>query len=73
MYSTPTCYYCNLAKDFFNNNGIKYEVFNVQSDLAKRREMMDKSGQMGVPVILVDDEVVKGFDEERLKELLNIK
>ena len=73
MYSTPTCHYCNLAKDFFDENGIKYTVYNVSSDLAKRKEMMEKSGQMGVPVILVDGELIMGFDEEKLKEILDIK
>ena len=72
MYSTPTCHYCNLAKDFFDENKIKYTVFNVQTDLEKRKEMMDKSGQMGVPVIFINDEMVKGFDEERLRELLEL-
>ncbi len=73
MYSTPTCHYCNLAKDFFDENGIKYTVYNVSTDLAKRKEMMEKSGQMGVPVIVVDEEVIKGFDEDRLREILEIK
>lgn len=73
MYSTPTCHYCNLAKDFFDDYEIPYEVFDVQSDLVKRKEMMEKSGQMGVPVILVDDVMVRGFDEEKLRELLEIK
>ncbi len=73
MYSTPACHYCNLAKEFFDDYNISYEIFNVQSDLEKRKEMMEKSGQMGVPVIFVDDEMVKGFDEEKLRELLEIK
>ena len=73
MYSTPTCHYCNLAKEFFDDHNISYEVFNVQTDLEKRKEMMEKSGQMGVPVIFIDNEMVKGFDEERLRELLEIK
>jgi glutaredoxin 3 len=73
MYSTPTCHYCNLAKEFFDDYNISYEVFNVQSDLDKRKEMMEKSGQMGVPVIFVDDIMVKGFDEETLRKLLDIK
>jgi len=73
IYSTPTCHYCNLAKDFFKENKISYETFDVQSDLAKRKEMIEKSGQMGVPVIYVGDELVMGFDEDRLRELLNIK
>lgn len=73
MYSTPTCHYCNLAKDFFHDYNISYEVFNVQSDLEKRKEMMERSGQMGVPVIYVEDTLVMGFDEEKLRELLEIK
>ena len=73
MYSTPTCHYCNLAKDFFDENNISYEVFNVSTDLAKRKEMMEKSGQMGVPVIFVENEMVMGFDEDKLRELLDIK
>ncbi len=73
MYSTPTCHYCNLAKEFFTENKIQYKVFDVQSDLVKRKEMVEKSGQMGVPVILVDDTLVMGFDEEKLRDLLNIK
>ena len=73
MYSTPTCHYCNLAKDFFDDYEIPYQVFDVQSDLGKRKEMMEKSGQMGVPVILVNDVLIKGFDEERLKEIFEIE
>ena len=73
MYSTPTCHYCNLAKDFFDDYSIPYEVYDVQSDLQKRKEMMEKSGQMGVPVIFVDDVMVRGFDENQLRKLLDIK
>lgn len=73
MYSTPTCHFCNLAKEFFSDHNISYESFDVQSDLAKRQEMVDKSGQMGVPVIYIDDEMVLGFDEDKIKELLDIK
>lgn len=72
IYSTPTCTYCNHAKDFFKENKIKYEEYNVASDLEKRREMVEKSGQLGVPVIIVDDEVTVGFDEDRLSSLLEI-
>jgi glutaredoxin-like YruB-family protein len=73
IYSTPTCHYCNLAKQFFADNKIDYENYNVLTDLNKRKEMIDKSGQMGVPVIFVDDEMVMGFDEDRLRELLGVK
>ena len=73
MYSTPTCHYCNLAKEFFEHYNISYEVFNVQTDLVKRKEMVDKSGQMGVPVILIDDKLVVGFNKPKIMELLGIK
>lgn len=72
IYSTPTCHYCHLAKDFFNENGVKFEEFNVVTDLAKRQEMVDKSGQMGVPVIVVGDQVVVGFDQPFLEEILGL-
>ncbi len=72
IYSTPTCHYCNMAKDYFNENGVKYDSFDVASDLDKRREMMEKSGQLGVPVITIGDEVVVGFDRSRLAKLLGI-
>ena len=70
IYSTPTCHYCNLAKDFFKENGVKYEEFNVATDLAKRKEMVELSGQMGVPVIAIGKDVVVGFDEEQVAGLL---
>ena len=73
IYSTPTCHYCHMAKDFFDKNGIKYEEFNVMTDLAKRQEMVDKSGQMGVPVITVGDDIVVGFDQAFIEEKLGIK
>ena len=73
IYSTPTCVYCNLAKDFFKKNDIKYDAFDVATDLARRKEMIEKSGQMGVPVITIDDELIVGFDQEKVSELLGVK
>ena len=72
IYSTPTCTYCNAAKEFFTAHNIPFEAFDVAADLAKRQEMIEKSGQMGVPVILVDSELVVGFDRPKLSELLGI-
>lgn len=72
IYSTPTCHFCHAAKEFFTANGIKFTDYNVASDLGKRKEMIEKSGQMGVPVITIGDELVVGFDEERLRELLAV-
>ncbi len=73
IYSTPTCHFCGLAKDFFKANNVSYQEFNVGSDLAKRAEMIEKSGQMGVPVIIIDDEVVVGFNEPKIADLLELK
>ena len=73
IYSTPTCVYCNMAKTFFKSNNVGYTEYNVASDLAKRKEMIDKTGQMGVPVIDAGGEVIVGFDEPKLKSVLGIK
>lgn len=70
IYSTPTCHFCHMAKDFFTANNIAFTDNNVASDIEKRKEMIERSGQMGVPVIIVGDELIVGYDEEHLKELL---
>ncbi len=70
IYSTPTCVYCKMAKDFFQKNGVKYEEFNVAADAKAREEMFAKSHQMGVPVIDVDGTIVVGFDKRNLEMLL---
>jgi len=72
IYSTPTCHYCHVAKDFLKEKGIKYEEFNVSTDLAKRKEMMEISGQMGVPVIDIGGQITVGFNEEVILELLGL-
>ena len=72
IFSTPTCHYCAMAKEYFKANDIAFEEFNVASDADKRKEMMEKSGQLGVPVIIIDQDVVVGFNRPRLARLLNI-
>ena len=72
IYSTPTCHFCQMSKEFFKENGVEYTEYNVASDLEKRQEMIQKSGQMGVPVIYVGDELTVGFDKERLSSLLGV-
>jgi len=72
IYSTPTCVYCNMAKSFFGANKVKYVEHNVATDLEKRKEMIDKTGQMGVPVIDVGGQVIVGFDEDRIKGALGL-
>lgn len=73
IYTTPTCVYCKMAKEFFKQNNINYEEKNVLTDLKARDEMIQKSGQMGVPVIDVDGQLIVGFDRRKLSELLSIK
>ena len=73
IYSTPTCHFCNMAKDYFKEHNVQYDAFDVASDADKRKEMMDKSGQLGVPVIIIDDQVVVGFNRPKLAQLLEIK
>ena len=70
IYSTPTCHFCHAAKDFFAANNVAFQDFNVATDLEKRKEMVDMTGQMGVPVIRIGDDVIVGFDEAKIKELL---
>ncbi len=70
IYSTPTCVYCRMAKDFFQKNGIEYTEHNVAADLAAREQMFAKSRQMGVPVIDVNGEIIVGFDKKTLEDLL---
>lgn len=72
IYSTPVCVYCNMAKDFFKKNNIAYSEYNVSSDLEKRKEMIEKTGQMGVPVIVIDNDVMVGYSEDALKSALGI-
>jgi glutaredoxin len=62
-----------MAKDYFTSKGIVYEDFNVASDLVKRKEMLDKSGQMGVPVIVINDQIIIGFNKPKIMQLLGIK
>jgi len=73
IYSTPSCVYCNAAKAFFKEKGIAYTEHNVAQDAEKRKEMIEKSGQMGVPVIFVDTEMVVGFNQSKIKQLLGIQ
>ena len=70
VYSTPTCPYCIKVKQFLQDNNITFEHFDVAADQAKAEEMAKKTGQMGVPVIDIDGEIVVGFDKEKLQQLL---
>lgn len=72
IYTTPTCVYCKRTKAFFKEHNVSYEEKDVSSDEEARRQMIEKSGQMGVPVTDIDGTIVVGFDEERLSALLDI-
>lgn len=69
IFTSDTCGYCHLAKDYLNEIGVAFEEKNVSKDASARKELMSK-GFMGVPIINVDDEVIQGFDKNRLDELL---
>lgn len=73
IYSTPSCHFCHMAKDFLSENNIPFEDFNVAENLEKRKEMMARSGQMGVPVIIINDKLIVGFNKPKIMELLDIK
>lgn len=73
IYTTPTCSYCKMAKAFFKENNVQYEEKNVVEDEKAREEMVEKSGQLAVPVIDVDGNIIVGFDKARLSELLGVK
>lgn len=70
IYTTPTCIYCQMTKAFFKENNIEYAEKDVASDDKAREEMIEKTGQLGVPVIEIDGKIVVGFDKEKLSELL---
>lgn len=73
IYTTPTCVYCRKAKAFFEANKIAYEEKDVAHDEEAAHEMIHKSGQFGVPVIDIDGEIVVGFDQPELSQLIGIK
>ena len=73
VFSTPTCPYCTTLKNFLKEKGIEFEDIDVSKDQKAAQEMIDKSGQMGVPVADIDGEIVVGFDRERICQLLKIE
>lgn len=70
IYSTPTCHFCHMAKDYFKANNISYTEYDVAGNLEKRKEMVEKSKQMGVPVILIGDQVIVGFNQPAIVQAL---
>lgn len=72
IYSTPSCHFCHMAKDFFKEKNIAFTDYDVAADTTKRAEMVEKSGQMGVPVIFVGEEMVIGFNKPVIVKLLGL-
>lgn len=72
IYTTPTCTYCKSAKRFFEDHHVEYEEYDVSKDIAKAQHMVEKSGQTGVPVIEIDDDIIIGFDKRRIASALGI-
>ena len=72
VYSTPSCSWCQIAKEHLTTSGISFEDIDVSTDMARAQEMVSKSGQMGVPVIDIDGEIIVGFDRARIDSLLEI-
>lgn len=73
VYSTPACPFCIRAKQFLKQNNIDFEDIDVSKDQEKAREMVEKSGQIGVPVLDIDGEVIVGFDKNKIREILNLE
>lgn len=72
IYSTPTCPYCQLAKQFLKENGIEFEEIDVSADQAAAEEMVNKSGQLGVPVLEINGTIIIGFNKAKILEALGM-
>lgn len=70
VYSTPSCGYCTMAKKYFDENNVSYVDYNVSENSAKAEEMIQKSGQMGVPVIDINGKIIVGFNKPAIEEAL---
>jgi glutaredoxin-like YruB-family protein len=73
IYTTPACPFCVMAKEYLKEKGIEFEEIDVSKNEKAAKEMVEKSGQMGVPVIEIDGKIVIGFDKEKIDEILGLK
>ena len=72
VFSTPTCTYCNMAKKYFRQNKVRFRDVDVSRDQAAARDMVRRSGQMGVPVIDIGGKIIIGFDKPKINQLLGL-
>ncbi|MBU3964664.1 glutathione S-transferase N-terminal domain-containing protein [Patescibacteria group bacterium] len=73
IYSTPSCPYCEILKQFLYEKGVKFEVIDVSDNEEAQNYIFEKTGKMAVPVTEIDDEIVIGFDKQKIMELLRLK
>jgi glutaredoxin 3 len=73
VFSTPTCSYCNMAKQYFRRNKIRFKDVDVSRDEAAARDLVRRTGQMGVPVIDINGKLIVGFDKPQINQLLDLK
>lgn len=72
VYTTPTCSWCHAVKEHLNSHNISFEEIDIAADMEKAQELLDKSGQYGVPVLDIDGTIVVGFDRAQINSLLNL-
>ncbi len=72
VYTTPTCGYCMAVKDYLQSHNINYTEYDVSQNREKAQVMVEKTGQMGVPVVEIDGDVIVGFDKQKIRQKLNL-
>lgn len=72
IYSTPSCHFCHMAKEWLTEKGIPFADYNVGEDKERRKEMVEMTGQLGVPVIRIGDDVMVGFNQEQMAKILEV-
>ena len=73
IYTAPGCPFCVLAKEYLKEKGVEFEEIDVSKDERRIKEVIEKTGQLGVPVLEIDSEIVIGFDKEKIDQILNLK
>jgi len=73
VFSTPTCPYCHMAKDYLTDKKVSFEDIDVSQDQQQAQKMVERSGEMGVPQLWIDDQIVIGFNKPAIDHLLGLK